>query len=77
MTILVIDGQGGKLGKSLVESIKKAFPQTELMAIGTNSAAAEAMRPRRRGSDSDGGKSRSCGLPPCTDHRRSYRHRDC
>ena len=49
MTILVIDGQGGKLGKSLVESIKKAFPQTELMAIGTNSAAAEAMR--RAGAD--------------------------
>ena len=49
MTILVIDGQGGKLGKSLVESIKKAFPQVELMAIGTNSAAAEAMR--RAGAD--------------------------
>lgn len=49
MTILVIDGQGGKLGKSLVESIKKAFPQMELMAIGTNSAAAEAMR--RAGAD--------------------------
>ena len=26
MTILVIDGQGGKLGKRLVESIKKSFP---------------------------------------------------
>ena len=49
MTILVIDGQGGKLGKSLVESIKKVFPQEELMAIGTNSAAAEAMR--RAGAD--------------------------
>ena len=49
MTILVIDGQGGKLGKSLVENIKKAFPQAELMAVGTNSAAAEAMR--RAGAD--------------------------
>ena len=29
MTILVIDGQGGKLGKRLVESIKKSFPQVE------------------------------------------------
>ena len=49
MTILVIDGQGGKLGKSLVENIKKAFPQADLMAVGTNSAAAEAMR--RAGAD--------------------------
>ena len=49
MTILVIDGQGGKLGKSLVENIKKSFPQAELMAVGTHSAAAEAMR--RAGAD--------------------------
>ena len=49
MTILVIDGQGGKLGKSLVESIKKSFPQVEIMAVGTNSTAAEAMR--RAGAD--------------------------
>lgn len=49
MTILVIDGQGGKLGKSLVESIKKSFPQVEIMAVGTNSAASEAMR--RAGAD--------------------------
>ena len=39
MTILVIDGQGGKLGKRLVESIKKSFPQVEVMAVGTNSDA--------------------------------------
>ena len=43
MTILVIDGQGGKLGKRLVESIKKSFPQVEVMAVGTNSVAAQAM----------------------------------
>ena len=49
MTILVIDGQGGKLGKSLVESIKKSFPQVEIMAVGTNSTASEAMR--RAGAD--------------------------
>ena len=44
MTILVIDGQGGKLGRSLVENIKKSFPHAEIMAVGTNSAASEAMR---------------------------------
>ena len=36
MTILVIDGQGGKLGKTLVENIKKSFPHLEIMAVGTN-----------------------------------------
>ena len=41
MTILVIDGQGGKLGKTLVENIKKSFPHLEIMAVGTNSAASQ------------------------------------
>ena len=44
MTILVIDGQGGKLGKTLVENIKKSFPHLEIMAVGTNSAAYDVMR---------------------------------
>ena len=44
MTILVIDGQGGKLGKTLVENIKKSFPRLEIMAVGTNSAASDVMR---------------------------------
>ena len=43
MTILVIDGQGGKLGKTLVENIKKSFPHLEIMAVGTNSAASDAV----------------------------------
>ena len=49
MTILVIDGQGGKLGKTLVENIKKSFPHLEIMAVGTNSAASDVMR--RAGAD--------------------------
>ena len=49
MTILVIDGQGGKLGRSLVEAIKKAFPNIEIMAVGTNSTAANSMH--RGGAD--------------------------
>lgn len=49
MTILVIDGQGGKLGKTLVENIKKFFPHLEIMAVGTNSAASDVMR--RAGAD--------------------------
>ena len=39
MTILVIDGQGGKLGRQLVKAISERFPQEELLAVGTNSAA--------------------------------------
>ena len=42
MTILVIDGQGGKLGKRLVESIKKSFPQVEVMAVGTSESMMRA-----------------------------------
>jgi hypothetical protein len=49
VTILVIDGQGGKLGKTLVENIKKSFPHLEIMAVGTNSAASDVMR--RAGAD--------------------------
>ena len=44
MTILVIDGQGGKLGKSIVESLRSSFPDTDIMAVGTNSTASDAMR---------------------------------
>lgn len=43
MTVLVIDGQGGKLGRTLVESIKRAFPDVFVWAVGTNSQASGAM----------------------------------
>ena len=43
MTILVIDGQGGKLGRSLVENIRREFPEVDLVAVGTNSMATAAM----------------------------------
>ena len=43
MKVTVIDGQGGKLGKSIVEQLKKEHPQLELYAIGTNSLATAAM----------------------------------
>ena len=44
MRILVIDAQGGGIGKQLVTAIKKALPGIELNAVGTNAAATEAMR---------------------------------
>ena len=43
MNILVIDGQGGRLGRKLVESIRKACPDTVITAVGTNSIATENM----------------------------------
>ena len=42
--IVVIDGQGGRLGKLLVEEVKARLPQAELLAIGTNAVAASAMQ---------------------------------
>ncbi len=41
--ITIIDGQGGKMGKTIVEQLKKQFPQQEILAVGTNSTATAAM----------------------------------
>ena len=43
MKILVIDAQGGGIGKQIVAAIKREQPQTEITAVGTNSAATAAM----------------------------------
>lgn len=44
MNILVIDGQGGRLGAQLITLIKEALPSVKLMAVGTNAVAAAAMK---------------------------------
>jgi hypothetical protein len=41
--IAVIDGQGGGVGRALVEQIKRAFPEIPLRALGTNSTATAMM----------------------------------
>lgn len=43
MKILVIDGQGGKMGAALTDQIKKNMPDAEVVAVGTNSLATSAM----------------------------------
>lgn len=43
MEILVIDGQGGGVGRSLVEELKKICPGAKIIAVGTNSAATANM----------------------------------
>ena len=32
--LLVIDGQGGKMGRAVVEQLKSRFPGQELIALG-------------------------------------------
>ena len=37
MRIVVIDGQGGGMGKSIIENIRKKYHDSEIIAVGTNS----------------------------------------
>ena len=41
--VAVIDGQGGGMGRGLVENIRKAWPKLHVRALGTNSLATSAM----------------------------------
>lgn len=43
MNILVIDGQGGGLGRQLIQELKVTCPDAEIVAVGTNSMATGAM----------------------------------
>ncbi len=41
--VLVIDAQGGGIGRQLIATIKKALPQAHITAVGTNASATAAM----------------------------------
>ena len=43
MKILVIDGQGGKIGRQLIETILASVSGAEILAVGTNSTATSNM----------------------------------
>ena len=43
MRVLIIDGQGGGLGCQLVTAVKEYDQDIEILAVGTNSAATNAM----------------------------------
>lgn len=43
MRILVIDGQGGSIGRQLCKEIREKYPDVPIRAVGTNSAAAANM----------------------------------
>lgn len=50
MKLLVIDGQGGGVGKALVAALKARMPSQPVIALGTNVQATTAMM--RAGADS-------------------------
>lgn len=43
MKIVVIDGQGGRIGKSIIEQLRSSGCTDEVLAVGTNSIATSAM----------------------------------
>ena len=43
MKIVVIDGQGGRIGKALIEQLRSSGCTDEILAVGTNSIATSAM----------------------------------
>ena len=43
MDILIIDGQGGNLGKLLTKRLREAVPRADITVVGTNSTATENM----------------------------------
>ena len=43
MNVIVMDAQGGGIGRMLVEKLKAALPEQEIIAVGTNAMATAAM----------------------------------
>ena len=43
MRIVVMDAQGGGMGRLLVEGLKRAMPEQPVIAVGTNALATSAM----------------------------------
>lgn len=43
MRIAVVDGQGGGIGRTIVEKLKTTLPKVEVIALGTNSVATGQM----------------------------------
>ena len=73
--VLIIDGQGGRIGKQLAEAIGQD-PRIELTAAGTNSAATVNMM---KGGVRTAATGENAVVVGCrrADNRGAYRHRDC
>ncbi|WP_418789922.1 DUF3842 family protein [Phosphitispora sp. TUW77] len=65
MKIAVIDGQGGGIGKYIIERLRKELPeQTEILAFGTNALATAAMLKAgaNEGASGENAITYNCGL---------------
>ena len=48
MTIIVLDGQGGGIGRAIIAALSPLLPHgAQLLCVGTNAMATAAMRPSR------------------------------
>ena len=72
MKIIVIDGQGGKMGHAVIVQLKKSHPELEITAIGTNSIATSSMLK----AGADAGATRGSGQPQRGHYYRAHRHRN-
>lgn len=43
MKIVVIDGQGGRMGAAIIQQVRAKYSDAKIIAVGTNSAATGAM----------------------------------
>ena len=43
MNILVIDGQGGRIGRLFIEGLRQRSAETHIIAVGSNAIATAAM----------------------------------
>lgn len=43
MKIVVIDGQGGRMGRAIIDALKESEVDAEIVAVGTNSIATASM----------------------------------
>ena len=59
MRVAVIDGQGGGIGKHIVEQLRKRLPDLDILALGTNALATGAML-RAGASEGASGESAIC-----------------
>lgn len=42
--IMVVDGQGGGVGKAIIEAIRKKFPNRCILGVGTNATATQSLK---------------------------------
>lgn len=74
--VLIIDGQGGRIGKQLAEAIGQD-PRIELTAAGTNSAATVNMMKGGVRTAATGENAVVVGCRRADIIAGAYRHRDC